>query len=168
MLDEEIIRFWGADSLVRWPADLVAKTGLSEDAKAFLTRVGLPRGADWTARFDLTLDEMRRSVTDPRYLVVGYDTGFPFCVDMHGGGRVICNGAVDKEQFVNSDVRRFGECLLLFQKYRLTVRKMIREEEIQQLISETEGAMRASDSAAFSGTENCWALVVEQMKDGSL
>lgn len=167
MTDQQIISFWGEDSLVRWPSDLLAKTGLPEDAKVFLTRVGLPRGADWTARFDLTFDEMRRSVSDPRYVVVGYDTRFPYCLDLHSGGRVICTGAVDKEQFVNSDVRRFGECLLLFQKYRMTGRKMDREEAMQRLTIETEQAMRASDPAAFSDPENCWALVVEQMKEGS-
>lgn len=168
MLDEEIIRFWGEDSLVRWPPDLLDKTDLPEEAKGFLARVGLPRGADWTARFDLTVDEMRRSVANPRYVVVGYDTSFPFCLDPHRGGCVVCIGAGDKEQSVNSDVRTFGECLLLFQRYRLAVRTMDREDEIRRVILETEVAMRASDPTAFSDPENCWARVVEQMREGSL
>lgn len=167
MLDEEIIRFWGNDSLVRWPQDLLAKTDLPEDAKAFLTRVGLPRLVDWTARFDLTSEEMRRSITNPRYVVVGDDTGFPFCLDPRRGGRVVCVDA-GNEQFVNSDVRRFGECLLLFQTYRMTARTMDQEEEIQRLVSKTEESMKASDPAAFSDPENCWAQVVEQMREGSL
>jgi len=168
MLDEEMTHFWGEDSLVRWPPDLIAKTDLPEDAKAFLTGVGLPREADWTARFAMTLDEMRRSVTDPRCVVIGYDTGFPFCLDPRKGGCVVIIETEETKRLVNSDVRRFGECLLLFQRYRLTVRAMDQEGEIQRLISETEGAMRASDPAAFGDPEHYWALVVEQMRAGSL
>jgi hypothetical protein len=168
MLDEEIIRFWGEHSLVRWPPDLLTKTGLSEPAKEFLTKVGLPRGADWTAQFDLTLDEMRRSVADARYVVVGDDTGFPFCLDLRTGGQVVIIEADERGRYVNSDVRKFGEFLLLFQRYRLTVRSMDQEQEIQRLISETERGMRASDPTAFSNPACYWPLVLAQMREGSL
>lgn len=168
MLDGEIVRFWGKGSLVRWPTELLDGTTLPEDARVFLTRVGMPNGADWSARFDLNLDEMRRSVSDPSRLVIGYDTTFPFCLDLQRAGCVVLVEANKRERFVNSDVRKFAECLLLFQKCRLSGRSMDREEEIQRLIAETEGAMRGSDPSAFADSQCYWAVIVELMKEGAL
>lgn len=168
MSNEEITRFWGEDSLVRWPPELLAQTELPEDARNFLAHVGLPRGANWTTRFDLTMEDMRRSLSNSRFLIVGYDDEVPISLDLQRHGRVVSTEPGLGERFVNTDVTRFAECLVLYQRYRLAVRGLFQEKDVRGLVSETEQAIRISDAAALSDPENWWAVVIEQMRAGLL
>jgi hypothetical protein len=168
MSNEEMIQFWGEDSLVKWPRDLLARIDLPNDAKRFLAEVGLPCVSDWTMRFDLTLDQMQQATIEPRCFIIGYDYKCPILLDKQKRGSVISVEHGRNERFVNTDICRFGECLVLYQQYRLAVRAMDDEEKIQNLISNTENAMRAIDPTAFADANDWWAVIIEQMRSGLL
>jgi hypothetical protein len=89
-------------------------------------------------------------------------------LDKQKRGSVISVERGAKERFMNTDIRRFGECLVLYQQYRLAVRTMDGEHKIQNLIAGTENAMRAIDPTAFADPNNWWAVIIEQMQGGSL
>jgi hypothetical protein len=167
MSNEEIVHFWGEDLLVRWPRNLVIEMNLPEGAKRFLAEVGLPREVDWTMRFELTPQELQRSEHDPRQLVIGYDDVAAIGLDKQREGCVVSTGPDGKQRFVNSDVHRFGEFLVLYQRYRLAVRNSD-DEGAQEVIAKTEQEMRASDPTALSDPECWWAVIVEQMRAGLL
>ena len=166
MTDEQIVQFWGQDALVRWRPDVLAMTELPDEAKEFLARVGLPRGVDWTMRFDLEMERPRWLKEHPGYCIIGHDDVAAICLD-ENDGRVVSIEPGGRKRFMNSNVKLFGEFLALYQQYRLRARKLD-DEAVKSVITEVEQQMTARDSASFSGTECWWPIILEQMKAGLL
>ena len=167
MTNEQIIQFWGRDALVRWRPDVLSTTGLPKEAKGFLATVGLPRGVDWTMRFELEMDKITRLKEHPGYYIIGYDDVVPICLDENGNGRVVSVESDGRERFMNSNVQLLGEFLVLYQQYRLAARKLD-GEAIESVITKVEQQMMAHDRASVSGDECVWHIIIEQMKAGLL
>lgn len=163
---DEMIRFWGAQALVRWPRRSLDEIGLPEDAKAFLTEVGLPVGIDWTLRLSMPSEEMPRPACSRDHVVIGYDDEVPICLSLRNQGQVVAID-VNRTRFVNTSVSHFAQCLVHYQRYRLLVRGLD-NEEASSLIEQTEQAMQSTDSAAFGKADLWWPVIVEQMYAGFL
>lgn len=169
MTTAEVIQFWGKQNLIRWPRAVLDSTLLPEETKAYLAEVGLPLNVDWTMRFDLDTRRISRWEKNKAYCIIGYDYLVPICLREDQQGCVVWADDEGPERFANKSVAALGEFLVLYQKYRLAVPGLGDDEDsVQNLIDETEGAMRSVDPVALAGPENVWSTIVEQMRDGML
>lgn len=158
------VDFWG-DALTRWPSDVVAKMGVTEEDAKYLINVGLPTGIDW----NLSITPPAAGADPDRIAgmpVVALDGPVPLCVDTSAGGVVVAVEN-DDQRMVNSNIKRLGVFLMLFQDYRIRVRELD-EDEAVVLIDEIEQRMRECDPDGMRDGEWYWPVVVEQMRDGFL
>ncbi len=165
MTDEQL-GFWDEEGgLVLWPPDLLADADLPEDAKKYLSQVGLPCESE-PVRFELTFMEMQLLVSHPGYLVIGYVEDFPICLKW-GTGQVFCFEEVKKAIFVNTNLRRFAACTRLYERYRLESRDLD-DEAAKLVVAKTEQAMRDVDPSALLDENSWWSVIIEQMYNGFL
>lgn len=108
-LDEDVVDYWGAGNLQRWPERAVSQTDLPEPSKAFLVQVGLPlpekmwSPTKWNLRLPLDRKAKGRRVLadQPRHLVGEHDGGVIRASTMgHPGGF--------REAFANSSIELFA------------------------------------------------------------
>lgn len=157
------LAFWG-DTLARWPEKVVSKMGMGEEDGAYLVEIGLPVGVDWTIEISTPANEVRRA--HDGLPILAFDGPMPICVDPNEGGIVIIREE-GTTRLVNSDVRRFGAFLMLYQDYRMRVAELD-DVEADELIDEIEDRMRTADAGAMETPEDYWSVIVEQMRDGFL
>jgi hypothetical protein len=160
--------FW-RDALVPWPGDVVDKMGIPAEDAAYLREVGLPVGVDWSLVVNPPAPGARPSVCNDNP-ILALDGPVPICVEHNG--RVIANEALAAiegpgKRLVNSNVRTFGQFLMLYEEYRVRVRNLD-EEQAYRLIDEIELGMRDSDPAAMGQPNAYWPAIVEQMRAGLL
>ncbi len=154
--------FWG-DSLVPWPADVVAEMALAELDAVYLRDVGLPVGIDWTLVVTPPLPGSRPPMHDGEWILAVDDT-VPICIERDG--RIVA-AAPSGRLHVNANLRALGAFLFLYQDYRLRVRGLS-ETESQLLIDATEAKMRSADPAALENADAYWSVIIEQMRNGLL
>lgn len=153
---------------------MVAATGLPEDAKRFLSEVGLPHDVGWDLLFGPQGGGLPQLEGHPGYYIIGAsrfeEDRRPICLDEARNGRVISIETDSTDLFVNSDVRLFGEFLVLYQKYRHSIGSLDAddEDEHQKAVAETERQMRAVDEPAATRADAWWQLLLEQMNAGFL
>ena len=171
MTNEEIIQFWGEESLLRWQPQAVVATALPEDVRHFLTQVGLPRGLDWSIDFNTDAGDLNELQGYPGYYVIGSDMGPEWmCVDATRSSRVVSISIDPRSQaasiqFVNSNVHLLAEFLVLYQKYRLTV-EGLDEKRARSLVDETRRQMVARDPVALTVSNSFWTSMIEEMYIG--
>src|SRR5262245_30781305 len=117
MLAEEIVRFWGADNLKRWPETALRDVRIPQTGKRFLAEVGLPARVDWTLRFDPEADSLPPLPNRRNYRRIGFDDIIPICLDENRDGCVVVveTEIGGGERFVNSTVERLAGFLVLYQ-----------------------------------------------------
>ena len=169
MLPLEIANYWGRENLKRWSESSLDDVAIPQTSKRFLIEVGLPCKEDWTLRFDPEADELPRLSNNRNCRRIGFDDFIPICLDEKCAGSVVAVETVvgGSDRFINSDVERFGEFLVLYQEYRKAART-VSEEEILKIIPSIEDRMRNIDPKAFDDCNNYWPVIVEQMNQGLL
>ena len=164
---QDIIRFWGQENLRRWSEEDLRDVAIPRSSKSFLVEVGLPFREDWTLRFDRDSGPLPRLPNKSYYRRIGFDGPVPICLDEHGGGRVVAAEHDGTARYINSSIEVFGESLVFYQQYRKEARTAS-DDEVQDIIAETEEHLRDADPTAFGDANNWWPVIVEQMKQGLL
>src|SRR5215470_10524960 len=165
MTREEMTRFWGRDNLARWSEVSLRNVTIPGSAKSFLVETGMPLRLGLTLRFEIQADQVSRASTTR--LCIGFDDVVPISIDERG--RVIAEEAkVGRgEKYINSSIECFGECLVYYQQYRISVRAAS-EDEVQRLISVVARSLRNTEPTAFADPNNWWPVIVEQINHGLL
>lgn len=166
---EQIIAFWGAENLKRWPEDSVREVSIPESSKAFLAQVGMPFREKWTLRFDPADCQLPRLPNHIYYRRLGFDDVVPICLDEQADGNVVAleREVGGTERYINSGVEAFGECLVYYQQYRQAVRGISGLDQIEKLIAAGESIYQ-TDPSAFEHPDNWWPLILEEMHQGLL
>ncbi len=164
-----VLEVWSKKNLARWTPAALEDVAIPPSAKDFLCNVGLPFREDWTLQFPAKPKTPERLSKHPHLRQLGTDDPVPICVDERGGGQVVAveDDVGGKIRYVNSSVEAFGVFLALYQQYRIAVRGMD-DDEAEALIAQTEKKMRRADPHAFSGKNNYWPVIIEQMHHGLL
>ena len=71
------------------------------------------------------------------------------------------------DRYINASIERFGECLVYYQQYRVSV-SHLSKNEVEKLITTTQDKIREADATAFGSPENWWSVIIEQMQQGLL
>jgi hypothetical protein len=165
MTRAEITNFWGRDNLARWSEASLREVAIPDSSKSFLIEVGMPLRADWTLRFDVQANQVARGPNGTH--CVGFDDVVPICIDDRGQVMAVEEKVGGGVSYINSSIERFGECLVLYQRYRISV-LAASEHEAQNLVSTTENQLRNADPTAFADPNSWWPAIVEQMGHGLL
>lgn len=168
---QEILDFWGEENLVQWPEASLTSAAISPSCKSFLVEVGLPRYEGWSLRFGPLQPELPSSLSlnGTHYLLIGFDYHVPIYLDQ-SNGQVVSEHEGQPPILVNSNIELFAACLVLYQRYRLTVQRIDDDDEegIQNLVAKVEQQMRETDPTAFKDPNDWWPTIIEQMRDGLL
>jgi len=171
MTRDEIINFWGRDNLQRWPEAFLGESRINPESKSFLKTVGLPLGVDWAFKFELPNNP---DIHKNQYFQIGLSVIIPISLDLLHSCQVVYltedfYGSPNK--VVNTNIDRFAECLVYYQKFRMTARALPENEpdrpaKRERLIEALENNLRNADSATFDTPFSQWWQVVEAARDG--
>ena len=175
MSPQEFSEAWGEGLSPVAPAVLQA-THIAEPAKRFLGEAGLPREAkpnltfysppDMLTPMPNVLEEVDLPLDFQRYLLLADDGGTFLCIDMRDNEQVV---SVDPYQelptrVVNSAVPQFAECLLAYRALPGPEQaKGADKQTIRDWIAQLEQQFNRIDSAALSGPDNWWSVVIEEL-----
>jgi hypothetical protein len=111
--------------LLRYPRSVVHQLAIPEEAKSFLTDIGLPEGAapflDFGGSSHISIPTVTEvwKAGEPRYRVIGSNGyGDPVCVDTESAGRVLYLLHDDEmaPRFMNSSIPQLAYSLLAFRQ----------------------------------------------------
>ena len=142
-----------------------------------MVNVGLPVFKDEYFQFDPLVGDPPKLAGRPQYRTIGLMSEFtPICLDEQANGSVmsmdtemlelakhINPSALDR--YINSNVERFAECLILFVQFRRTMR-LVTEAEFSRTVPQFEKDLLEVDPTVFNDPENLWAVLVWEMKEG--
>jgi hypothetical protein len=160
--EEARIDLWAPDN-VRWAADVVAATRLSEASRRFLVEVGLPRWLSLSLEWDAEAARLPPLADAPNYRRIGSEQGIPVCLDEGNFGRVVAVEPGQPVCFINSSVELLAEFLALHRQWSESYANG-HAEDLARLAA-MEGKMRSKDPAAFTDPANWWPQVLESGRD---
>lgn len=111
--------------LVRYPPNVVSELSLPEEAKSFLTDIGLPEGAapflDFGGKSHLSIPPVTEiwKAGENRFRIIGSNGyGDPVCIDTESAGRVFYLLHEDEmvPRFINSSIPQLAYSLLAFRQ----------------------------------------------------
>jgi hypothetical protein len=173
----EIVSFWGQDNLRCWPEQCLRDLEIPQSSKSYLINVGLPAFKDEHFQFDPLVGNPPKLSGRPQFRTIGVMSEFiPICLDERLNG---CVMSMDTEmlelakhinpsaldRYINSNVERFAECLILFVQLRRTGR-LAKDADFSKLAKQFERDLLKVDPTVFNDPENLWAVTVWEMKEG--
>lgn len=169
MTNDDIILSWGKENLYQWTAEKLAATRISRESARFLGDVGLPINQNWTLEFNLDKTNLPKHKLTDNFVIIGYDDIVPLCIDLNYSDcvKAIQSVVALPNQFANSSVRLFGECLVVFQHYRVAVQKMT-DDDALTLVKSVERQFMNIDAESVGSKNTFWSTTLEQMKSGNL
>lgn len=125
--DEFKVRWEGEETsqLVRYPRNVVLELAIPEEARSFLTDIGLPEGAapflDFGGPSHLSIPSVTEvwKAGERRYRILGSNGyGDPVCVDTESAGRVfyLLHDGDMAPRFMNSSIPQLAYSLLAFRQ----------------------------------------------------
>ena len=164
--NDDLAQLWGEANVVRSNVDAQAMP-LPADAITILSEVGLPRHAD--PLFEVgDLAMIRIPGRHGLYCRFGSDLGTDLCVSAKTGevGSFSSTGKYPA-RFVNTSLALFAEFLVLVSAERNRF-PGLDDDQIDHLIAALEERLRQLDEHAFADSDNWWAVIFEQLRDGLL
>lgn len=179
---EEFLTRWPGRKFVRALAQAVDPLLMLNESKIFLRDAGLPKepGLDITIDFpperiptlpEALQHEMELPESLKRYRRIGTDdVGLQICIDEEQLGCVVAiNIKKPKRIFVNSDIPKFAECLLIYRELaKLESTGEFDDDDKTKATDKLEAQFQNIDLQALSDEDNWWPIVIEQRRDGYL
>ena len=166
-LIQAINSFWG-DSLKTISPEQIEEFTLSPLNKSILIEIGLPSEDDIISfYFDSRIQEC--VLDNNRVLIIGDDYGTQIGVSLNVDAKdAIYSIDISNEspiRFINSDILKLLQFLLLYKKLKSSMIESTDEEAIT-LISKTRDEFAKIDRKALADENNWWSVILEQHEDG--
>jgi SUKH-4 immunity protein len=158
---EEVVRLFGEDNIVRFPADSVAPLPVPSSARDILINIGVPGETDFFAAAEAP------QAGPAGFTQIGTDYGTDICVDSAGRVHSISASGEYPNRFVNSHLEAFLRFLALALAER-AASEGLPDDELDERVEVLADVLAGIDEAAFEDPENWWAVIFEQMRDGLL
>jgi hypothetical protein len=178
---EQTLTTFGKQNLAVARIEAVRDLKIPDSSKKFLVEVGLPKEEVLLCKFDIDLPsfptiekyaaQQGRKFTSKKLLRrIGWDGGMQICLSEEAySGHVITIDINKKfeDRFVNSSIELFGAFLALY------VDEYCRcgdssDEVLDKRAYELETKLHSLDPSVFSNSDNWWACITQQMKEGML
>jgi hypothetical protein len=118
---------------------------------------------DWTLTFPIP----PAGLENEQFIPIALDDQVPIAIDRRHENEVWAMENGSATRFVNTTAKQFGECLVVYDRYR---RSVVDADEKQALllVEQAREHFMLCDVRALSSPEAYWSVILEQMEQGRL